>query len=151
MLAALPVRSLVILALGAALTACSPAESTADAEASAKQDPPGAALPLSIGGRAAAEGAGLYETAINCAAAIEITSERLAQMASNPNSNEINLLDRAKDHFEEQAGKAQADNSEIAGSPAAAIARRRTEKADATKEQAQLAIACLRRFGDDVG
>ena len=144
-------RSIALIALGASLAACSSSDSTADAETMAKEDPPGAALPLSIGGRAAAEGDSLYETAINCAAAIEITSERLAQMASNPNSNEINLLGRAKDHFEEQAGKAQAEDSEIVGSPAAAIARRRTEKADATKEQAQLAIACLRRFGDDVG
>jgi len=114
-------------------------------------DPPGAALPLSIGGQAAAEGEGLFDISVNCAAALDLTAERLAQMSSNPRSREIALLGRAEDHFEARADDAKAADSEIAGSTEAAIARRRNEKADETTEQAQLAIACLRRFGDDVG
>ena len=121
-------------------------------EADAEQiDPPGAALPLSIGGQAAAEGEGLFDISVNCAAALDLTAERLAQMSSNPRSQEIALLGRAEDHFEARAEDAKAADAEIIGSTTAAIARRRNEKADETTEQAQLAIACLRRFGDDVG
>ncbi len=113
-------------------------------------DPPGAALPLSIGGQAAAEGEGLFDISVNCAAALDLTAGRLAQMSSNPRSQEIALLGRAEEHFESRAEEAKATDPEVVGSTTAAIARRRNEKADETTEQAQLAIACLRRFGDDV-
>ncbi|MEM8724879.1 MAG: hypothetical protein AAGE86_05070 [Pseudomonadota bacterium] len=133
-----------------AASACTPGKDAASESAAEASDPPGAALPLSIGGKAAQEGEGLFEIAVNCAAAIDLTAERLAQMSSNPQTREIALLGRAEDHFEARAEDARADASEVVGSVEAAIARRRSEKADETTEQAQLAIACLRRFGNDV-
>ncbi|MDJ0643317.1 MAG: hypothetical protein QNJ15_10895 [Erythrobacter sp.] len=148
-------RALLSLAVGAiavGLSGCSGGDDARASESSiAADDPPGAALPLSIGGQAAEEGDGQFQIAVNCAAALDQTAERLAQMSSNPQSREIALLERAEDHFEVRAEEARSNDSEIVGSTAAAIARRRNEKADATTEQAQLAIACLRRFGNDVG
>lgn len=132
------------------VAACSSGGSSTEAPTAAESDPPGAALPLSIGGQAAAEGEGLFEIAVNCAAALDLTAERLAQMSSNPRSREIALLGRAEDHFEARAEDARAEDSDVVGSTEAAIARRRNEKVEETTEQAQLAIACLRRFGDDV-
>lgn len=107
-------------------------------------------MPLSIGREATEEGDGLFEIAVHCAAALDLTAERLAQMSDNPQSREIALLGRAEDHFEARAEDAKATATDVVGSTAAAIARRRNEKADETTEQAQLAIACLRRFGNDV-
>ncbi len=138
-----------VVLLGA--SACSSGGSSPEAPSASESDPPGAALPLSIGGQAAAEGEGLFEISVNCAAALDLTAERLAQMSSNPRSREIALLGRAEDHFEARADDARAQDSDVIGSTEAAIARRRSEKAEETTEQAQLAIACLRRFGDDVG
>lgn len=140
---------LVILA--GVLGACSSGDAPGVDEASPSDDPPGAALPLSIGGRAAAVGEGLFETSVNCAAALDITAERLAQMADNANTREMRLLSRAEEHFTQRADEAQQEDDTIIASAPAAIARRRSEKAGDTREQAQLAIACLRRFGDDVG
>ncbi|MEM9500335.1 MAG: hypothetical protein AAF941_00685 [Pseudomonadota bacterium] len=131
--------------------ACSSADEATTADAPENEDPPGAALPLSIGGRAAAEGESVFEISVNCAAALDLTAERLAQMVTNSASDEIALLGRAKNHFEARAEDAGASDPEIITSPAAAIARRRNEKIDETSEQAQLAIACLRQFGDEVG
>lgn len=134
-----------------ATAACSQADDAVSADAPESDDPPRAALPLSIGGRAAAEGESVFEISVNCAAALDLTAERLAQMVTNPASDEIALLGRAEDHFEARAEDASANDPEIITSPTAAIARRRNEKIDQTSEQAQLAIACLRRFGDEVG
>ncbi|MEM8726322.1 MAG: hypothetical protein AAGE86_12445 [Pseudomonadota bacterium] len=137
--------------LALASTACSSGSDVTAADGPESEDPPGSALPLSIGGRASADGESVFEISVNCAAALDLTAERLAQMADNPRSEEIALLGRAEDHFEARAEGAQADDPDIITSPAAAIARRRNEKADEASEQAQLAIACLRRFGDEVG
>lgn len=145
-----PVLLLAPCVMAVGLSACSSGQDAATRPGSESNDPPGAALPLSIGGQAAEEGDGLFEIAVNCAAALDQTAERLAQMSSNPQSREIALLGRAEDHFEARAEGARSSDPEIVGSTAAAIARRRNEKADDTTEQAQLAIACLRRFGNDV-
>lgn len=114
-------------------------------------DPPGAALPLSIGGRAEAAGDDTYTISVNCAAALSLTAERLAQMANDPRSDEIALIGRAEKHFESQAETAQAEVDDAVTSVTAAIARQRQEKSAEITEQAQLAIACLRRFADDIG
>ncbi|QUL37316.1 hypothetical protein [Erythrobacter sp. JK5] len=150
-LSRLPISLFAPCLIALAMTACSSGGGGAAVPEPEASDPPGAALPLSIGGQAAAEGEGTFEIAVNCAAALDLTAERLAQMSANPQSREIALLGRAEDHFETRAQAAQAADPDIIVSPAAAIARRRTEKAESTTEQAQLAIACLRRFGDDVG
>jgi hypothetical protein len=134
------------------LASCSGASDTPDGADNAAEDPPGAALPLSIGGRTETAGDDPFAVAVNCAAALDQTAERLAQMANNPRSEEIALLGRAAKHFEANANKeAMSGADQTDSSPAAAIARRRQEKTGEMAEQAQLAIACLRRFGDDIG
>lgn len=142
-------RRASILVAAAALSACgSDAPDRSVAVGADAADPPGAALPLSIGNAAGEEGADAFAAAVNCAAALDLTGERLATMAAGGASREIDLISRAKDYFTAQAGGAVADN---VTSPEAAIARRKREKAGETTAQAQLAIACLRRFGDEVG
>ncbi len=133
--------SAVALAAAAlTLSGCS-AEPAPRAEADVQSaDPAGVALPLSIGGQVAAEGEDDSVVAINCSAALGLTAERLASMTNDPRSAEIALIRRAERYFAKQAG----------GSVEAAIAQRRSEKSDEATEQAQLAIACLRRFGDEV-
>jgi hypothetical protein len=133
-----------------ALAACSGGE-TADANGASvagRADPPGAALPLSIGdpGENASEDA--LTAAINCAAALELTSERLAQMASGGASQEIALITRAGDYFTAEAAR---EGQNRVSSAEAMIGRRKQEKASETTGQAQLAIACLRRYGEAIG
>lgn len=113
-------------------------------------DPQGAALPLSIGGRVDAGDEETPDVAINCAAALAITAERLASMSDNPQSAEIALIGKAEDYFTAEASKAAALDDTAVGSVEATIGRRRVEKASETTEQAQLAIACLRRYGGEV-
>jgi hypothetical protein len=146
----LPSRLGLLAASGLlALAACGPDGERAMAEdAEPASDPPGAALPLSIGNAGADEEVDAFAAAINCAAALELTSERLAQMSTGGVSREIDLIGRAKDYFADQAETAGAN---MVTSPAAAIARRKRDKAGETTQQAQLAIACLRRFGDELG
>jgi hypothetical protein len=147
-----PPRPFAGLALIAALlTGCSSPSTDPEEGANRAKDPPGAALALSIGGQAAREGEGLYDTSVNCAIALAITKERLAQTADNPASREVALLKRAEQHFTARAREAFETEDKALTAPAAAIAERRAQKADAVQEQAQLAIACLRRYGDDVG
>lgn len=143
--------SLLALALPLALGACSAADEGSQDSAADSADPPGTAQALSIGRQVVAEGEGAFEISVNCAAAIGLTAEKLAQMTSNPRSRELAIMARAEDFFEAQAKEAQAELEGSASSPAAAIARRRSENADSTTEQAQLAMSCLRQFGDQVG
>lgn len=142
----------VALALGTLLLGgCSDGPAPMAQSDDAKADPPGAALPLSIGGQVQAEGGDTRDVAINCAVALGITAERLATMSSNPRSAEILLIGQARDYFASQSNAETAADENAAGSAEAAIARRRSEKSNETTEQAQLAIACLRRYGDEVG
>jgi len=153
-------RSLMAAVLSAMLVAgCSsdaPSESgTAAANQGAPDrvsggDPEGAALPLSIGGRVEAGDNDMQEVAVNCAAALGITAERLASMSDNPQSAEIVLIGKAEDFFTAEASAAAALDDTAVGSVEAEIARRRVEKSSETTEQAQLAIACLRRYGGEV-
>ncbi|MEO0462631.1 MAG: hypothetical protein AAF127_05845 [Pseudomonadota bacterium] len=149
---AVPLRLAAFASLCSLIAACSGAPDTVDADnaaAIAKADPPGAALPLSIGGRVAAEGEDAVNVSVNCAAALEQTAEKLASMTDNPRSAEIAMIRQAEDYFSAEA-ESDIASAGIPGSAAAAIARRKGEKADAVTEQAQLAIACLRRYGDEV-
>ncbi len=132
--------AIALVAAALTLSGCS-SEPAPTAEADAPSaDPAGAALPLSIGGQVAAEGEDDSVVAINCSAALGLTAERLATMTNDPRSAEIALIRQAERYFAKQAG----------GPVDAAIARRRSEKSNEATEQAQLAIACLRRFGDEV-
>jgi len=110
----------------------------------ASNDPAGAALPLSIGGQIQAEGDDALSTAVHCAAALGLTARRLSSVTDNPLSAEIALIGRAEKFFVARANEASLETSSVAD----AVARRREEKASEITEQAQLAIACLRRFGD---
>lgn len=147
-------RTLGVIAI-LALCACSqePAgdpAATLALEPATQPDPEGAALPLSIGGRVEAEEGDDRSAAVNCAAALGITAQRLATVTTNPLSNEIALINRAQDFFIKRAGEADANGDGSAGSVEAAVARRQEEKAAEVTQQAQLAIACLRRFGENV-
>lgn len=142
-------RLACILAAAAALSACgSQAPDRGVSAGPDAADPPGAALPLSIGNAARDDGADAFAAAVNCAAALEITRERLVQMSTQRVSREIDLIGRAKDYFEAQAEEAAETGSDGMTSPQAAIARRKREKQDETTQQAQLAISCLRGFGE---
>ena len=134
-----------------ALGACSAADESSQETAPESADPPGTAQALSIGRQVTTEGDGAFEISVNCAAAIGLTAEKLAQMTSNPRSRELAIMAQAQDHFEARAQAAQAEAEGNTTSPAAAIARRRSENADSTTEQAQLAMSCLRQYGDAVG
>jgi len=112
----------------------------------ASNDPPGAALPLSIGGQIKAEGGGALSTAVHCAAALGLTAQRLSSVTDNPLSAEIALMGRAEEFFIARANEAALQTRSVSD----AVARRREEKASEITEQAQLAIACLRRFGASV-
>jgi len=133
-------------ALGAVLlSACSASlggeggESAAFAD-QAESDPPGAALPLSIGGRLESEGdnaaSTAASTAANCVVALKITANRVTQINGDRTAAEVALMNRAKDYFASQAGVAAP--SDIASS---------IDRKDVAG-QAQLAIACLRRFAN---
>ena len=134
-------------------------------------DPPGAALPLSIGGRFVVEDDDKVGAAIHCAAALSLTAERLAAMQDPALGAQFAVFESAEAHFLDQARTlavgaspgpdddltavmdAEMDAEMDAGSPlkadaiAARVERRREEKSAEVSEQAQLAIACLRRFG----
>ncbi|MDY7096620.1 MAG: hypothetical protein SXU28_00635 [Pseudomonadota bacterium] len=139
------------LAGAALLIAGCSSESPLDANAQvAEGDPEGAALPLSIGGAVPDTQGGEMEAAVNCAAALGLTAERLATMTDNARSTEIGLIRQAEDHFIAAAKRAEGSTDIEVGSSQAAIARRRGEKADEATEQAQLAIACLRRYGNAI-
>ena len=136
--------------LALSLSACGSTVTTPEEVDTAARDPEGAALPLSIGGRVEAEGDDAMMVAVNCAAALDLTAERLASMTTNPLSNEIAMIGRAESFFIARAERAASADTANTTSAAAAIGRRRSEKADEVTEQAQLAIACLRRFGESV-
>lgn len=162
--ARIAVAGLIMLGFGAcaqedpAPPVDAPAFSEIALDDTAASDPPGAALPLSIGGRVDSDAGDERTTAINCAAALGLTAQRLAGVTDNASSNEIALIGRAEDFFIARAGmagNAGAGAGGGAGEPAmgsieAAVARRREEKSAEITQQAQLAIACLRRFGDSV-
>lgn len=144
-------RIMVIAGLCCLSAACGDQPSgAADRVAAASEDPPGAARPLSIGGAVAAAGDDTLSVAINCAAALEQTAEKLATMTDNPRSAEIAMIRQAEGYFSEEAQGAADTQAGGAGSSDAAIARRKAEKSGEVTEQAQLAIACLRRYGDAV-
>jgi len=146
-------QALIALPAALALAACgSQGGAPVDqATGSGEELPPGAALPLSIGSAAQEEGDDPFANAVNCAASLDLTAERLAQMSSGPVSREINLMEQAESWFEGRAQDASDAASNSVSSAQAAIARRRREKVDDRTGQAQLAIACLRRYGEEVG
>ncbi len=142
----------MIAALVAALlvAGCSSEPAPMEAQDAPSGDPAGAALPLSIGGQVEAEGDDAMAVAVNCSAALGLTAERLASMTNDPRSEEIALIRRSERYFADEAEKTARSGEGAAGSVDAAIARRRNEKSGEATEQAQLAIACLRRFGEEV-
>jgi S-formylglutathione hydrolase FrmB len=139
---------LAIVCWLAAACSADPRSQTPDIAAAAT-DPPGAALPLSIGGQVESEGDSANDAAINCAAALDQTAQRLASMTADARSSEIAIIRQAEDFFAAEA-ETQAEAQGMPGSVDAAIARRKREKADEATAQAQLAIACLRRYGERI-
>ncbi len=143
-----PIMAAVVAALMVAGCSADPVPAAVpDAPSS---DPAGAALPLSIGGQVAEQGDDAMTVAVNCSAALGLTAERLASMTNDPRSSEIALIRRAEGYFADEAEAAASAGDGAAGSTGAVIARRRSEKSNEATEQAQLAIACLRRFGEEV-
>ena len=110
--------------------------------------PPGAALPLSIGGRLESESDDPSDTAIHCAAALNLTARQLANLTDQEASREISLIQRAEAHFIKRAEQIARDDRGAVGSVEAAVTRRVEEKSAQVSQQGQLAIACLRRFGE---
>ena len=60
------------------------------------------------------------------------------------------MIARARDHFLAEARATALGSDNAASSVAAAVERRSDEKRGEPGAQAQLAIACLRRFGEAV-
>lgn len=134
-------------ALGAVLLSACSASPRGEAGASAafadqgRSDPPGAALPLSIGGRLDDEEGNAASTAANCAVALNVTANRVAQISGDRTAAEVALINQAENYFASQAGVVV---------PSLGDSRAVTTSIDRKDiaEQAQLAIACLRRFAN---
>lgn len=135
------------LSLTVLLAACSGEASRQVDDREAVSDPPGAATALSLGGRVSSEGDSEFDIAVNCAAALRITSTTLGQMTSGPASQEVRMINRTATMFEATAEEQRAGEAPGA-STQAVIERRIAEKSENAGEQAQLAIACLRRMED---
>lgn len=138
------------LSLTLMLAACSGETSEGADDRETVSDPPGAAAALSLGGRVSSEGDGEFDIAVNCAAALRITSMTLAQMTSGPASQEIQMIKRTASMFEERADEQRASNGASDAPTQAVIERRIAEKSESAGEQAQLAIACLRQMEDEL-
>lgn len=134
------------LSLAMTLAACSGEADQGVDDRETVSDPPGAAAALSLGGRVSSEGDSEFDIAVNCAAALRITSKTLAQMTSGPESQEIQMIDRTASVFEEKANQQRGADDGSGASTRAVIERRITEKSESAGEQAQLAIACLRQM-----
>jgi|GEM_PF-2530086 len=132
------------------LAACSGEATQEVDDREAVADPPGAAAALSLGGRVSSEGDSEFDIAVNCAAALRITSKTLVQMTSGPESQEIQMIDRTASIFGERADELRSSNDASGASARAAIESRISEKSESAGEQAQLAIACLRKMEDEL-
>lgn len=66
-------------------------------------DPPGAALPLSIGGQFVVEQSDPLGSAIHCAAALSLTAKRLTAMRDPAIRAQFAIFESAKVHFVNQA------------------------------------------------
>ena len=134
------------LSLTMTLAACSGETAPRADEREAVSDPPGAAAALSLGGRVSSEGDSEFDVAVNCAAALRITARTLTQMTTGAQSQEIGMINRTADVFEQRAVEQSTSSDASGATTEAAIERRITEETESTGEQAQLAIACLRQM-----
>jgi hypothetical protein len=114
----------------------------------AADNPPGAARPLSIGGRVALEEGDARTRAVHCAAALNLTAQQLTAASADRFTAAVAILGKAEAFFLEAAGEAAAEGTNSRASIAALARRRREEKSSEVREQAQLAIACMRRVSD---
>lgn len=106
------------------------------------RDPPSVARALSIGGRLDETGDDAVR-AVECAAALRLTAQRVGSVAANTGPQGQNLAVWAADLFRDRAVRASgADGSRAATERQ--IARQMVEKRDDARGQAQLSIACLR-------
>lgn len=103
---------------------------------------------MSIGGRVESSEGDQLSYAIDCAAALRLTAQRLDTGAARSFGTEIAVITRAEEFFLHRAAQAEPDTTDALVS--AAVARRHAEKRAEVGQQAQLAIACLRRFGEAV-
>ena len=125
------------------ITACGQQADRDETQQSAAQNsyPEGAARALSIGGDVASEGDDEFDIAVNCATALRITAETVGRMTGSDDTPEIRAIERGADTFESRADAAFPERD-----VESAIAARTAEKATDSGQQAQLAIACVRRL-----
>lgn len=88
-----------------------------------------------------------FSNSIQCAAALGLTAQALAAMSDSDSSPHVAQIRLAEKHFLQRALKAPGPAQGDSASVDSAVARERVAKADEVAGQAQLAIACLRRFG----
>ena len=89
-------------------------------------DPPGSALPLSIGGRVLVEDDDEFSAAIRCAAALDLTAQALAVMSGKASGPEVAQIRRAEEYSLKRAVEQSAPDS--AATVDAAVARQRAEE-----------------------
>ena len=111
-------------------------------------DPPGAALPLSIGGVVEPGLADREGVAIPCAAALDMTAKRLTAMADASSGGALAVFQDAQTYYLNEAGSLSGESGLGPEALSARVRHYQEEKADQVGEQAQFAITCLRRYGE---
>lgn len=115
-----------------------------------KSYPPGAAAALSILGATGSPSADPFTGAVNCAVAIQVTSELAAGVAAL-GSAEGDMLRQAETVFRRRAADAASEVGRTAAEVPAAIEQRALQVQDSPATQAQLAMACLRELSGTDG
>lgn len=106
--------------------------------------PQGTATVLSVTGPMALPEAEPFETAVNCAAAIHVTTQMISQMPVGVDARQIELLRQAERIYRERA--AEVSNADARESGPAAIEQRLSEVQSRAQSQAQLAVNCVRNL-----
>lgn len=130
------------MALALLCAACSPSSDDIALRPQGS-DPAQVAAALSVGGRLPRETIGTYESAIDCAAALRITADRLAPIATGASAQGVELARKAADYYRDRALGLDASKA-TPSSVQSAIAQRVHDKRGDAGAQAQLSIACLR-------
>lgn len=133
-------RTLTIGLSGALLVSCGSSDGQQTEHRQAIADPPGAAEALSLGAQAQSEPAGSYQGAVNCAVALQLTSQALRTMSTGTESRELRAIAEAAESFRARALRDGVSQRQLA----ADFQRGMQENAGNSAGQAQLAIACLR-------
>ncbi|MEM6584608.1 MAG: hypothetical protein AAF692_02530 [Pseudomonadota bacterium] len=143
----------MLIVVGLAGCADLPSGSVADRLApsgGALVDPPGAALPLSIGGRIEPREGDLQAVAIPCVAALDMTAKRLAAMADTSSGPALAVFQDAQAYYLDQASRLSGKSILGPEAVSARVRQYQDEKAGEVRQQAQFAITCLRRYGESL-